>query len=132
MIERIRYIKSSLDGAKQGVIVLIYDQGYFGAGMSFCNSEEDNFDREVGKELARTRAKDSLEKKLYLRDLNKAVDPISICNLTGCNFPQGQRAQAKDGELLVKTFDIVDTFASTVVDMIYTLAVAKAREDSGN
>lgn len=134
MIERVRYVKSSVDNSKQGVLVLVYDKGYFGAGLSFCKvseEETDKFDKEVGKSLARARAMECLKNnKLYLRDLDKATDPMTILKLTGCNFPQGNAAMAKDEELIVKLFDIVTTFSATVADMIYTLALAKVKAET--
>jgi len=131
MIERIRYIKTLFGNVKQGVIVLLYDQGHFGVGMSFCNSSEDKFDKEVGKKLARDRAMESLKKgNLYLRDLDKAVDPFTICKLAGCNFPLGQRIVEKDDDHPYKICDIVDTFTMAVSDLIYTLALSKVKSET--
>lgn len=130
MFERTRYVRD-IDGTKCGVVTILYENGKFGAGMSLCKMDEDAFDRKAGKELARTRALASLNNdNLLLKDLTHASCLHRIAKITGCSFPQVSNVDRIDEATENRTMDAAAAFIMTVHDMIYTLALAKVKDET--
>ena len=129
MIERTRYLRN-VDGSKYGVITLLYQNGHFGAGISLCNTDEDIFNAEEGKRLAKDRALYSFTtKNLLMKDLRRANVPYRVARITDCNFPQSLNNNFK---MVYKMWETTTSFIKAVDDMIYTIALAKVKADEVN
>ena len=127
MFERTRYVRD-VDGTRVGVVTILYENGRFGAGMSLCRTDEDRFDCELGKKMAKERALENMNKKhVLLKDLTQATNLYRIARVTGCNFPLTKDMTVETEN---RVFDATGTFIITVHDMIYTLALAKVKAET--
>ena len=127
MFERTRYVRD-IDGSRVGVVTILYENGKFGAGMSLCRTDEDKFDCELGKQMAKDRALQSMNNShLLLKDLTQATCFHRVARVTGCEFPQTKHMSFETEDRIV---DAVGTFIVTVQDMIYTLALSKVKSET--
>lgn len=128
MIERIAYVRDNeYDRNPIGVVVLRYDEGHFGVGVSLCKTDEDKFDKVTGKAMAMARAKTCyVEKPLLLKDIVKlGID--EFFEFGGVKFTPTNNTSEETFERLVRAFE---TYGSVVDDMVYTLALAKVKAET--
>ena len=128
MIERIAYVRDDeYERNPIGVVVLRYDEGHFGVGLSLCKVDEDKFDKITGKSMAMARAQICYnEHNLLLKDIVKLdIDDFLKCG--GLKYNPTKNTSEETFERLVHAFE---TYLNVVDDMIYTLALAKVKSET--
>lgn len=128
MIERIAYVRDNeYDRNPIGVVVLQYLDGHFGVGVSLCKTDEDKFDKAMGKSLAQFRAQFCYtENPLLLKDIVKlGID--EFFEFGGVKFTPTNNTSEETFERLVRAYE---TYGSVVDDMVYTLALSKVKAET--
>ena len=127
MIERIAYVRDPFTRDPFGVVVLRYENGRFGVGVSLCKMDEDKFDKRFGRELASKRAQTCHgENPLLLKDIAR-LDIKDFLDLGGLTYIPTNGTSEDTFERLVRSFE---TYGSVVEDLIYTLALAKVKSET--
>lgn len=128
MIERIAYVRDNdYDRSPIGVVVLRYENGHFGVGVSLCKIDEDKFDKATGKAMAQNRAQICyIENPLLLKDIVK-LDIEDFLKCGGIKYNPTNSTSEETFERLVHAFE---TYLNVVDDMIYTLALAKVKSET--
>lgn len=128
MIERIAYVRDDeYERNPIGVVVLRYDEGHFGVGVSLCKIDEDKFDKATGKAMAQNRAQICyIENPLLLKDIVK-LGIEDFFALGGVKFTPTNNTSEETFERLVHAYE---TYGSVVDDMVYTLALAKVKAET--
>ena len=124
IISKTRYIRDLDTNSRVGVITLVYDKGHFGLGVSLCNTNIDQFNRDEGKKMAYARAVDCLAKNpMLLKDISN-VGVNRMEEIGGFKFPRNTY------EADAKVFSTIKTYCLLIEDMVYTLALSKVRAET--
>lgn len=128
MIERIAYVRNDeYERNPIGVVVLRYDEGHFGVGVSLCKTDEDKFNKVTGVNMAENRAQTCYnENPLLLKDIVK-LGIEDFFTLGGIKYTPTNNTSEDTFERLVHAFE---TYSNVVDDMVYTLALAKVKAET--